>query len=61
MSYPAIRSVEGFRMVYGRTPTVAEFRAAMGHDQPRPKPTTNGCDCYDPECGVCCDEEGNVR
>jgi hypothetical protein len=62
MTYTSIRSVEAFRMVYGRTPTVAEFRACMGHDQPTvPTPKSNGCDCYDPECSWCCDEDGNAR
>lgn len=57
------RSVESFRMLYGRTPTVAEFQAIMA-TQGAGKPTHDGryCDyCYDPECSVCCDDEGNVR
>lgn len=62
---PAIRSVEAFRLTYGRTPTVAEFRAtldAFAPERTRPEPPPRHCGyCYDPECSVCCDEHGNVR
>lgn len=47
------RSVEGFRHLYGRAPTIAEFRALMDHDRPTSTPVSNGCDCYDEECSRC--------
>lgn len=53
---PQIRSVEAYRLVYGRSPTVAEFRAIMGHDRPmsHPAPEPRYCGyCYDPECTEC--------
>lgn len=56
-------SVEGFRQIYGRSPTPDELRACIDFANPpaRPVPAGNGCDCYDPECTRCCDEEGNAR
>jgi hypothetical protein len=56
-------SVEGFRYAYGRAPTPAELRACIdaAHPPRQPEPYSNGCDCYDPECSICCDDEGNPR
>lgn len=56
------RSVEGYRYAYGRTPTVAEFRASLAASEPvRPAaPVSNGCDCHDDECSIC-DPQGIYR
>jgi hypothetical protein len=56
-------SYEGFRYAYGRSPTEAEIRACRQAAQPEPvRPKlTNGCDCFDPECYVCTDDEGEAR
>jgi hypothetical protein len=57
-------SVEGFRYAYGRAPTPDELRASIdfAHPQARPKHDGRFCDyCYDPECTVCCDADGNAR
>lgn len=64
MTRRAIRpGVFDLRRELGRAPTVAEFRATRELSRPVPPTTTrsNGCDCYDPECYVCCDDEGDPR
>lgn len=59
-------SVEGFRYAFGRAPTPDELRACIDLAHP-PAPAKFEHDgrpcnyCYDEECTVCRDEEGNVR
>lgn len=60
------QSVESFRHTYGRAPTVAELRACIDYEHPptRREPENDGryCGyCHDPECTVCCDENGEPR
>jgi hypothetical protein len=63
------RSVEGFRLAYGRAPTPAELRACIDHAHPPTPspPVSNGCTrgvgggpCYDDECYIC-DPQGILQ